>query len=588
MEKKINGFVFGERHDIIQFLFLKKNYYKITLFIFISILFAFIPILIINVIEDLKKYLYDTVENIGDAEFLFLVFENNKRKILDISKGDYKIFPQQPERNLYLVKFSKKIYFYSQQKKKFISIGKKYLKFIKKNLTDIRNLFKPLTEEESTLLLEFYGKNNFKIEKINIFEYLSNSFKEPIYFFYTLISVIFILCNEPVFAIGILLGLLTMFFVNRYHYLIEIDNINSKTFDSPKTIVFKKKNDELIKKEIDSENLTVGDIIEIDDNQHINCDLLILRGECLINQSTLTGETTPILKKEFNEDKILYNNLIYSGSQIIEKRTSKVYCVVTSTGFNSFTGNMISVLSSRNNKRVLLISQMIIFLGFFFIMFFTATTHKFFLNFINGQPLHFKEIIFRYTQIIYNSFPFSIFFATFAIDMISTFNLVKDNLQKITKDYVSQAGRMKYICFDKTGTLTEDNMKLTHFYKKNIDQFRVVDSKTNFGHDIKEQRFKEVLSCCHHLIKINNEIVGDPMEQEMFKMSGFKFMQKKNAEIEEVINKESQLLEPQKLKQKKYEILIKPSLEFTNKHNLKDDMIYKIVKYNHFILIKKE
>ena len=586
MEKKINGFVFGERHDILQFLFLKKNYFKITIFIFISIIFALIPILIINIIEDLKKYLYDEVENIADADYLFLIFENKKRKILKILHKDYKIYPYLPKKSLHVVKFSKKIYFFSSQKKKFISIGKKYLNHIKKNLSKIRKSIKPLTPEESESLKTFYGPNNFKIEKQSLLKHITNSFTEPVYMFYSLISLIFILSEEPIFGIIVFAGLSIMFALNRYQYIIEINNINSKTSETEKITVFRKENENLKKKKIESEKITVGDIIEIEDNQFINCDLLILRGECLINQSTLTGETTPILKKEFNKEKILFNNLVYSGSEIIEKRSCRVYCVVVAVGFNSFTGNMLSVLSCRNESRSLLIGQLIYFFGFFFVLFFCATSYRVFFNYLNDKPVFFNDVVFRYAQIVYTSFPFSIFFSTFLVDMISSFNLLEENIQKITKSYVSQAGRMKYICFDKTGTLTEDKMKLTHFYKK-TDYFEVVDSDSKFGTGLKEQRFKELLSCCHSLIHVNDKIVGDPMEQEMFKTSGFNFMQKKISEIEEVIDKEEQLFEVQKVKQKKYEILIKPPLSFTEKHNLKKDIIYTILKYDHFDSDKK-
>ena len=47
---------------------------------------------------------------------------------------------------------------------------------------------------------------------------------------------------------------------------------------------------------MESAYLMVGDLVYIKENEDVSFDLLILQGTCLVSESTLTGETTPILK----------------------------------------------------------------------------------------------------------------------------------------------------------------------------------------------------------------------------------------------------------------------------------------------------
>lgn len=56
--------------------------------------------------------------------------------------------------------------------------------------------------------------------------------------------------------------------------------------------------------------MVIGDIVKIEKNKVFTCDMIILKGECLINQAVLTGESMPIhkvpIKKTMNEFCIIY------------------------------------------------------------------------------------------------------------------------------------------------------------------------------------------------------------------------------------------------------------------------------------------
>ena len=57
---------------------------------------------------------------------------------------------------------------------------------------------------------------------------------------------------------------------------------------------------------MESSELVPGDVIEIPENQAMPCDLVLLTGSCIVNESMLTGESIPVIK----------NSLPYSTTDI--------------------------------------------------------------------------------------------------------------------------------------------------------------------------------------------------------------------------------------------------------------------------------
>lgn len=59
-------------------------------------------------------------------------------------------------------------------------------------------------------------------------------------------------------------------------------------------------------KTIDSSELVPGDVIEIPEMTSMPCDLALLTGSCIVNESMLTGESIPVIK-----NSIPFTNDIY-------------------------------------------------------------------------------------------------------------------------------------------------------------------------------------------------------------------------------------------------------------------------------------
>lgn len=74
---------------------------------------------------------------------------------------------------------------------------------------------------------------------------------------------------------------------------------------------------QLLKKEISSFDLVPGDVIEIPENGIMPCDIILLNGTCIMNESMLTGESIPIVKTSLPYNGLYFNPLDENKSCIL-------------------------------------------------------------------------------------------------------------------------------------------------------------------------------------------------------------------------------------------------------------------------------
>jgi cation-transporting ATPase 13A3/4/5 len=60
-------------------------------------------------------------------------------------------------------------------------------------------------------------------------------------------------------------------------------------------------------KEIESIHLVPGDIVEIPENKTIPCDIILLSGQCIVNEAMLTGESIPVIKNAIPMTQDIYD-----------------------------------------------------------------------------------------------------------------------------------------------------------------------------------------------------------------------------------------------------------------------------------------
>lgn len=312
---------------------------------------------------------------------------------------------------------------------------------------------------------------------------------------------------------------------------------------------------------IGSEELVPGDVFEITDSELavFPCDAVLLTGDCIVNESMLTGESLPVSKVPVTDKALqlmdlslanipadLARHFLFSGTKIVRarpgaanqrrrlsaedsefgmKQPMRGLAMVVRTGFNTTKGNLIrSMLFPKPNDfqfyrdsfRFIGILACIAFCGFL-----VSTV-----NFIRiGVPfrLMFIKALDLITIVVPPALPATMSIGTsFAIA-----RLKRSSIFCISPTRVNIGGKINCMCFDKTGTLTEEGL--------DVLGVQCADSDTgNFGPLL--QKIEEVqsvpesmaekstslvhaMSTCHSVKSLNGELIGDPLDLKMFEFT---------------------------------------------------------------------
>lgn len=105
----------------------------------------------------------------------------------------------------------------------------------------------------------------------------------------------------------------------------------------------------LRKIDIDSEELVAGDLVEIPVRCKMPCDIILLSGSCIMDESMLTGESIPVIKSSLTHTKTKFseedrNTILFSGTECLQKKgygNQSVIGIVLSPGFYTSKGQLV-------------------------------------------------------------------------------------------------------------------------------------------------------------------------------------------------------------------------------------------------------
>ena len=93
---------------------------------------------------------------------------------------------------------------------------------------------------------------------------------------------------------------------------------------------------------ISSLDLINGDLIVITPEMKIPADILLIEGQCIINEGILTGESIPIKKSSYEKDSaVIQSNILLAGTQCMMstgKTENQAFGLVLNTGYFTFKG----------------------------------------------------------------------------------------------------------------------------------------------------------------------------------------------------------------------------------------------------------
>jgi Mg2+-importing ATPase len=201
-----------------------------------------------------------------------------------------------------------------------------------------------LKNNEAAIRLEKNGLNIVaKKENKSRIKFLIESFNDKFIFILIILAIINYFLSDALgsyIIIGIaIVSALIKYFQNYSVYKFN-KKLKSELFSTAEVVREGKI------KEINIEQLVVGDIVKLNAGTLIPADLILLETKDLfVNQSTFTGENIPVEKTTlYNNSEELFNisNICYMGSSVTSGTGTGL---IIKTGFDTYLGNMSSSLN---------------------------------------------------------------------------------------------------------------------------------------------------------------------------------------------------------------------------------------------------
>ncbi|KAH8923119.1 hypothetical protein BT69DRAFT_1350398 [Atractiella rhizophila] len=281
--------------------------------------------------------------------------------------------------------------------------------------------------------------------------------------------------------------------------------------------------------ETQTDALLPGDLVSVTrtkEDSGIACDLLLLRGSCIVNEAMLSGESTPLLKESielrdgregFDMNGADKNSVLFGGTKVLQATTPSkesgtvppdggCVALVLRTGFGTSQGQLIRTMIFSSEKVGAGNWEAFAFIAFLLVFAIAASAYVWIKGLEDNRPKGklLLDCVIIITSVVPPELPMELSMAVNA----SLVALGKYAIFCTEPFRIPFAGKVDVCCFDKTGTITSEELVL-----EGVAGAKTEDLKSLI--DVRSTSYESTLTiaAAHALVLLDDGVVGDPMEK---------------------------------------------------------------------------
>ncbi|XP_069598015.1 polyamine-transporting ATPase 13A2 isoform X3 [Ranitomeya imitator] len=281
---------------------------------------------------------------------------------------------------------------------------------------------------------------------------------------------------------------------------------------------------------VNSMDLVPGDCILLPPGALLMpCDAALLSGECMVNESMLTGESVPEMKTPLPDGPSTADtpyssdahrrHTLFCGTQILQAKSyvdKEVTAVVVKTGFCSVKGNLISSILHPKPIRFKFYRDSLWFVLVLAVFAIIGTIYSIILHLLYKAAV--SEIIIKALDVITIIVPPALPAAMTVGTIYAQSRLKKKGIFCISPPRINVSGKIKMVCFDKTGTLTEEGLDVWGVVPlENISFLPIVHD----ARSLPDGHLLYSLASCHAVTLLGGQPIGDLMDLKMVESTGW-------------------------------------------------------------------
>ena len=360
------------------------------------------------------------------------------------------------------------------------------------------NLTQGLNNEEALARLKEHGKNELiKQKKETILQLFFDQLKDPMVIILLVGALISIFLSEYLDA-GIILIVIvlnaTIGVIQEYKAEKAIEALEK--LSTPKAYVIR----EGFLKEIDSKDLVIGDVVELEVGRYIPADMRLISSTNLkVEESTLTGESDAVEKDaslKYDNDLNISDqkNMVFMSTYVTY---GKARGIVVRTGMSSEVGKIARMLDEPNEDMTPLQARLAHLSKILGLMSIVVCISMFLVALLQGRELF--DMLLISISLAVAAIPEGLP-AVVTIVLALGVQIMSKNHAIIRKLHaVETLGSISVICCDKTGTLTQNKM-------------HVVSCFTSGTLHKSSEELLRGFCLCNNAVVQNEEVLGEPTE----------------------------------------------------------------------------